>query len=629
MCDSGQPEIPPRPSDKWGKFALLIRAIVDFLKGDTTTAIINLINVLNFIAIVATVVAVVFAYRTLEEQRVATAWGLIAAAKVEDIGNVGLIDALEGLLKRNQRFERVRLPGAHLAKIDLPESHLEGAYLTGASLGDANLQGAYLDGADLRNADLRGANLSNAHLRGTALDGSDLSGANLRGADLRGASLVGAHLFRADLRGATLRLANFTGANLSDALLQQSTLDGSRLDHAIMRGADLTGVDLGKAIMRKTDLRRSNLQGAIFGAAFVGKDVYFDNACRGASTPAGKWCGPPKEAQRYPSPSANKQVVYYLIPTLIDEWQTESQKVIERVFAELHYEVISVNADNDAELQNQQLADTVKLNPPIIILTAVDGHKIDRDTIASARRAGIRILLYDRPVSVETDFVSITDAEKTGEQAAESAVALLKEMVGGKGQILQILGDPADNWARSVQIGFERKLAETAPEVEVISKPAMNWDPNNARKVAGEQLTSNQDIKIVFAHAADLADAVVDVFKGMKKKPGDIKLISGNGAPVGLKNIREEGWQQVEIDEPVYAQVYALALFFDDIVKGNGPQLKARRCEVLGMDGELTQQQLGPTFTLTGKTITSQNVADPQFWGNLIPPKQPLPQPCP
>ena len=100
--------------------------------------------------------------------------------------------------------------------------------------------------------------------------------------------------------------------------------------------------------------------------------------------------------------------------------------------------------------------------------------------------------------------------------------------------------------------------------------------------------------KLIFAHAAELSIAAVQGMKAKKKKKGDILLMSGNGAPAGLKNV-EDGWQQVEIDEPLYAQVYAMALFFDDII--NGRPLAARSCIVLDIRGDLVlDPTVGPVF---------------------------------
>ena len=42
-------------------------------------------------------------------------------------------------------------------------------------------------------------------------------------------------------------------------------------------------------------------------------------------------------------------------------------------------------------------------------------------------------------------------------------------------------------------------------------------------------------------------------------------MMSSNGAPVGLDLIRK-GWLQVEVEQPMYAQAAALAMFADKVV---------------------------------------------------------------
>ena len=54
-------------------------------------------------------------------------------------------------------------------------------------------------------------------------------------------------------------------------------------------------------------------------------------------------------------------------------------------------------------------------------------------------------------------------------------------------------------------------------------------------------------------------------------KPGQMLMMASNGAPVGLDNIRK-GWQQVEVEQPTYAQVYGIAMFLPKILKGEKPE---------------------------------------------------------
>ena len=103
------------------------------------------------------------------------------------------------------------------------------------------------------------------------------------------------------------------------------------------------------------------------------------------------------------------------------------------------------------------------------------------------------------------------------------------------------------------------------------------------------------------------------------KKPGEIMMMSSNGAPVGLDLIRK-GWLQVEVEQPMVAQAAALAMFADKVV--NKQEIKPGKYTVTGLDSELTLESWGPNIKIPGAAITKDNVDDPKFWGNLKPPTE-------
>ena len=105
------------------------------------------------------------------------------------------------------------------------------------------------------------------------------------------------------------------------------------------------------------------------------------------------------------------------------------------------------------------------------------------------------------------------------------------------------------------------------------------------------------------------------------KKPGDVLLVSSNGAPVGLDLIRK-GWEQVEVEQPLFAQAAALAMFADKIA--NKEEIKAGTYKVLGLDSTLTIESWGPNIKIPGAAINKDNVDDPKFWGNLKAPDTPI-----
>ncbi len=310
----------------------------------------------------------------------------------------------------------------------------------------------------------------------------------------------------------------------------------------------------------------------------------------------------------------DKGTVIYLIPTLLDEFQTESQSAVETVFPQLGYKVTSLDAQNRADLQLNQFDDAIELKPAAIILNAVDFDAVVPG-IEKARAAGIPVVVFDRLIrSTMIDLTSVSGNVEIGVISAGEIARLLKERNGAvKGTVLQILGDPGDSYTLDIQKGFEATIAKHK-DVKLITKAAMQWEASNAADIVEQQILVNPDIDLIFSHAAHLSGAIQAVLEAQGKKPGDIYMVSSNGAPVGLDLIRK-GWLQAEIEQPLYAQVWGLAKFIDKIVAKE--PLTAGTYDVIGLKGVLTMEKWGPNLALPGAAITSKNVDESRFWGNL------------
>ena len=315
-----------------------------------------------------------------------------------------------------------------------------------------------------------------------------------------------------------------------------------------------------------------------------------------------------------PAFAASKGTIYYMVPTLLDEFQTESVSAIEKFLTDVGYEVKTLNADNKTDLQQSQMNDTILLKPAAIVLAAVDFNAL-QPSIEKARAAGIPVMEFDRQITATpSDFTSVAGTVEIGYVAAGEIQRLLKEKKGDvKGKILQVLGDPSDPYTLDIQKGFEEKMKDF-PGVQIISLPAMQWTPENAGTIVNDQMVANPDIDLIFVHAAHLAVAAVAALESKGKKPGDVMLVSSNGAPVGLDLIRK-GWENVEVEQPLYAQAAALAMFADKVV--NKQEIKAGTYKVLGLDSVLSIEKWGPNIKIPGAAITKDNVDEARFWGNL------------
>lgn len=310
----------------------------------------------------------------------------------------------------------------------------------------------------------------------------------------------------------------------------------------------------------------------------------------------------------------SKGKIYYMVPTLLDEFQTESVSSLTKFLGDVGYEVVTLNADNKTDLQQSQMNDTILLKPSAIVLAAVDFNALV-PSIEKARAAGIPVVQFDRQIkATPSDFTSVAGTIEIGYVAAGEAQRMLKEKNGAvKGKILQVLGDPADPYTLDIQQGFEEKMKEF-PDAQIISLPAMQWEASNAGTIVSDQIVANPDIDLIFLHAAHLSVAAVAALEAKGKKPGDVMMMSSNGAPVGLDLIRK-GWLNVEVEQPLYAQSAAVAMFADKIV--NKQEIKAGTYNVLGLESTVTIEAWGPNIKIPGAAITKDNVDEPRFWGNL------------
>lgn len=320
--------------------------------------------------------------------------------------------------------------------------------------------------------------------------------------------------------------------------------------------------------------------------------------------------------------AAEKGKVFYLVPTLLDEFQTASVDSFKFTVESLGYEFQALDGQNRADVQLNQLDDIIYLDPVAIIMAAVDFNSVIPG-IEKARAAGIPVIQFDRLITgTVSDLTSVAGTIEIGNIAAAEIQRLLKERYGTvKGKVLQILGDPGDSYTLDIQKGFEEKMAAFG-DVTIITKAAMQWEASNAGDITENQLQVNPDIDLIFVHAAHLAVPVQAILEAKGKKPGDVMLVSSNGAPVGLSMIRQ-GWEQVEVEQPLFAQVYGVVMFLDKII--HGEELTAGTYDILGLKGTLTKEAWGWNIKLPGAAITIDNVDDTTFWGNLEAPTDPVP----
>ncbi|MBN9059551.1 MAG: substrate-binding domain-containing protein, partial [Rhizobiales bacterium] len=125
--------------------------------------------------------------------------------------------------------------------------------------------------------------------------------------------------------------------------------------------------------------------------------------------------------------AADKGKIYYLVPTLLDEFQTGSVTAITKFMKDVGYETVALNADNKTDVQQGQMNDVIALKPAAIVLAAVDFNAL-KPQIEAARAAGIPVMQFDRQItSTKSDLTSVAGTVEIGHVAAGEVERLLKE----------------------------------------------------------------------------------------------------------------------------------------------------------------------------------------------------------
>src|SRR5512145_1515453 len=147
----------------------------------------------------------------------------------------------------------------------------------------------------------------------------------------------------------------------------------------------------------------------------------------------------------------SKGTIYYLVPTLLDEFQTGSIDAITKFMKDVGYEVVSLDGQNQSTTQLNQIDDVINLKPAAVILAAVD-FDAAKSGIEKMRAAGIPVMIFDRQItSTPSDFTSVAGTVEIGHIAADEITRLLTEKHGSaKGKVLQILGDPGDPYTLDI-----------------------------------------------------------------------------------------------------------------------------------------------------------------------------------
>jgi ABC-type sugar transport system substrate-binding protein len=161
-------------------------------------------------------------------------------------------------------------------------------------------------------------------------------------------------------------------------------------------------------------------------------------------------------------------------------------------------EVFSGNSDSKADKEAQLISTYITKKVDAIVISPLS-TKSSGPALKKAKDAGIKIVTYNTTIDGDTASSYIeSDQRDLGKKTGAEAAKYITEKLGGKAKVAIIAFKAAAAEQSDARTGgFKEELAKL-PGVEIVAEQDA-WLPEPAVKKAGDILTANKDLNLIFA----------------------------------------------------------------------------------------------------------------------------------
>lgn len=251
----------------------------------------------------------------------------------------------------------------------------------------------------------------------------------------------------------------------------------------------------------------------------------------------------PGDVEKPAEKSDKIQIGLSIDSLLIERWSRERDLLVSKA-QELGAEVNVQNANGVVEEQIKQIRYFIDKKVDVIVVIAIDDIAL-KDTIAEAKKEGIKVIAYDRPIrNANVDLYLSVDNEKVGELMAE----YIRKYVGNEGTIIQVKGSPTDYNVQMVQEGFERVLSITDIKIDY-AKFSDGWVAENGFKVTDDYLSTGKTPDAIMCGNDNLAAHAIRAL--IEHRLGGKVCVVGQDADLEACQRIVEGTQYMTVYKPV------------------------------------------------------------------------------
>ncbi|WP_460623678.1 substrate-binding domain-containing protein [Hymenobacter tenuis] len=192
------------------------------------------------------------------------------------------------------------------------------------------------------------------------------------------------------------------------------------------------------------------------------------------------------------------------------------------------------DARYNSALQEQQIKEFLREGIDLLIVSANEAEPIT-PIVEEVYNRGIPVVILDRRTTSKlyTAYVGGNNVE-VGQTAADYVANLL----GRRGNVLEVLGAPGSSPARDRHQGFAQALAQY-PELQLVAQVNSNWERPSVLQKLPAVLRAQPDVDLIFAHNDRLALGAYQVCKQLGRKTRIVGVDGLPGAHGGIQLVQD------------------------------------------------------------------------------------------
>ncbi|MDR9427498.1 MAG: sugar ABC transporter substrate-binding protein [Salibaculum sp.] len=257
----------------------------------------------------------------------------------------------------------------------------------------------------------------------------------------------------------------------------------------------------------------------------------------------------------------------------VDSYQTTyEQAFIEAAEANDNVEVVVLDAGGDVARQIAQMEDLIEQEVDAIIIWPTNGEAVI-PAVRQADRAGIPVVVTNSNIAeAGFDFVSSfsgPDNVTQGSRSAEIMCDRFKDLgIEDEARVVEITGQPGYTTAIERSDGFQDRLPEVCPNVELVDSQPGDWNREKSQQVMEAFLVKYDDIDGVYAGDDNMGVGALNAAKSAGRE--GITFVGATNFAVGYEAMADGDYWGSIYQSPVDDAEAALKTAIDTL---NGEDL--------------------------------------------------------